>query len=313
MTGTKAVPINVAEVVLKVFLVPGHMETTEKPLNSLVASLANDLQVIAKSFSANLHGVIQTRSIPYHYTHSHVQGLHWQRIHLAELIRARAIETESEREPVALQRAQEKMDLYLREEGLDKIVDDILARLLSLAEEPASLAAAQELTRQGVVLTWSAFEVLARDLFVCLLNEKPALSNQLLATPFNRKRFSAERIDWSTLAGYDFDLSSRIGSYLISKADLTNIASIREIYSALFPDAVDLQKKLADRRLWMLHQKRNTIVHKRGVVDQQYLSSTGDNRAIGSILVVEPKEIELLLDAVLGVGTELTRQVALAL
>ena len=49
-----------------------------------------------------------------------------------------------------------------------------------------------------------------------------------------------------------------------------------DIYSALFPKAVELHMVLADPRLRNLHQKRNLIVHKRGIVDQQYLESTGD-------------------------------------
>lgn len=309
MTSTENRPANIADLVLEVFLVPRDFETTAKSLNILIARLPDDLRVVASSFSTNLDGVVKTLSIPYQYTNSHVLSLHWQRIHMAELIRARGIENEAEREPAARKRAQEQMQLHLTGAGHDRIVDDILDRLLSLTEEPDSLAAAQELTRQGAVLTWSAFEVLARDLFVFLLNRKPALSNQLLATSSNRKRFSADRIDWSVLASYNFDLSARLGSYLISKADLTNMAAIREIYGALFPDAGNLQKALSEQRLWMLHQKRNLIVHKRGVVDQQYMASTGDNRSIGSTLTVTPKEVEDLIDAVIAAGTELIEHV----
>jgi hypothetical protein len=306
-------PSDVADAVLEVFLVPRDFDRNAKALNDLAAGLENDLQLIAKSFSANLRGVIQTLSIPYQYTQSHVQILHWQRIHIAEMIRARSIENESERKPEALRRAKDRMESYVREEGLAKIVDDILDRLLSLTKDAESLAAARELMRQGVVLTWSALEVLARDLFILLLNTKPALSTELLATPSNRKRFSPERIDWSVLASHDFDLSSRLGTYFISKADLTSMTSIRDIYAALLPNALDLQRALADQGLWMLQQKRNLIVHKRGVVDQQYLSSTGDLRALGSTLTVLPKELEELHDAVLIAGTELTRQVSSSL
>ena len=135
-------------------------------------------------------------------------------------MRARGIEDEAKREPAALSRANEVMASYLNGEGRDKLIDDVLGRLLALKDDPASLAAARELTRQGVVLTWSAIEVLARDAFVCLLDLKPRLSDRLLAEPVNRKGFAAERIDWATLASYDYNLSSHMGSYLISKAGL---------------------------------------------------------------------------------------------
>jgi hypothetical protein len=126
---------------------------------------------------------------------------------MAERIRARGIENEEEREPAALKIAKERFAEYLQGEGREVVVDDVLARLKELQDEPESLAAARELTRQGVVLVWSAVEVLARDSFVFLLNRRPVLAEQLLAEQANRKRFSVDRIDWQTLAAYGYDLS----------------------------------------------------------------------------------------------------------
>lgn len=304
--------LNIADDVRTVFLVPHDFDAAAKPLTELAATLNPDLRDISTSFIENLHGVIRTLSIPFKYTYSHVHGLHWQRIHMAERIRARSIENEDEREPAALVSAKKKFDAYLHGDGSEKVVDDVLERLLWLKSDSESLAAARELTRQGIVLTWSAIEVLARDAFVYLLDSKPLYAELLVADPANRKRFSAERIEWQTLATYGYNLSSRLGSYLISKADLSSVLAIRGAYSALFPAAADLQKLLADRRLWSLNHKRNLIVHKRGIVDQQYLASTGDTFAIGDDLWVTPSEMEELLESTLNVGMEIVRQVALA-
>lgn len=185
-----------------------------------------------------------------------------------------------------------------------------MARLKALQEEPESLAAARELTRQGVVLVWSAVEVLARDSFVFLLDRRPILAERLLADQANRKRFSVDRIDWQTLAAYDYDLSENLETFLISKADLTSVPAIREAYGALFPSATDLRKMLADRRLWDLCQKRNLIVHRRGIVDQQYLANTGDTLPLGADLWIPPSEVEDLLEAALHIGTEVITEVA---
>jgi hypothetical protein len=103
-----------------------------------------------------------------------------------------------------------------------------------------------------------------------------------------------------------------LGSYLISKADLKSVLAIRGAYGALFPTADQLQKLLGDRRLWNLSHKRNLIVHKRGIVDQQYLDSTGDTLAVGGDLWVAPSEVEELLESTLKIGTEVVRQVAYA-
>jgi hypothetical protein len=229
---------------------------------------------------------------------------------MAERIRARGIPNEDEREPAALANAKEKFYEYLQGEGREKLADDVLERLLWLKNDQESLAAARELTRQGIVLTWSAIEVLSRDAFIYLLDSKPTYAESLLADPANRKRFSTERIEWQTLTTYGYDLSSSLGSYLISKADLKSVLAIRSAYGAIFPTANELKALLGDRRLWNLSHKRNLIVHRRGVVDQQYLDATGDGLAIGDDLWVEPSDVEDLLETTLNVGTELVRQVA---
>ena len=68
-------------------------------------------------------------------------------------------------------------------------------------------------------------------------------------------------------------------------------------------------KLLADRRLWDLCQKRNLIVHRRGLIDQQYLKSMGDDSPIGAELWITPDEIEELLGVVLSIGTSVICEV----
>lgn len=303
-------PPKIANVVRTVFLVPQDFSESAKPLADLAPSLPDGLRQIALAFFDSLHGVIRTLSIPFHYTYSQVHSLHWQRFLMAERIRARGIENEEEREPAALKIAKERFADYLQGEGREVVVDDVLARLKALQDEQESLAAARELTRQGVVLVWSAVEVLARDSFVFLLNRRPILAEQLLAEQANRKRFSVDRIDWQTLAEYGYDLSENLGTFLISKADLTSVPAIRDAYGALFPTATELGRKLADRRLWDLCQKRNLIVHRRGIVDQQYLANTGDTLSLGADLWIRPSEVEDLLEAGLHIGTEIISEVA---
>jgi hypothetical protein len=301
---------NIASIVRTIFLIPSDFAQTAKPLADLALTLPDGLRQISLAFFDSLHGVIRTLSIPFQYTYSQVCSLHWQRFLMAERIRARAIENEGEREPTALKIAQEKFAEYLHSDGKETVIDDVLERLYALESEPQSLAAARELTRQGVVLIWSAVEVLARDSFVYLLNRRPTFAEQLLTEQANRKRFAVDRIDWQILATYGYDLSQNLGTLLISKADLTNVPAIRDAYGALFPSSADLGRKLADRRLWDLCQKRNLIVHRRGIVDQQYLMSTGDTLLLGADLWISPSEIEDLLEAALHTGTAIITEIA---
>lgn len=303
-------PTDIARIVRSVFLVPNNFSDTAKPLSDLAPKLPDGLRQISLALFDSLHGVIRTLSIPFNYTYSQVHSLHWQRFLMAERIRARGIENENEREPTALKIAKDKFAEYLEGEGREIVADNVVERLNSLKEEPESLAAARELTRQGVVLVWSAVEVLARDAFVYLLNRHPELAEQLLAEPGNRKRFASDKVDWQTLASYGYNLSQNLGIFLISRADLTNVSAIRDAYGALFPSATELGESLADRRLWHLCQMRNLIVHRRGIVDQQYLTSTGDSLSIGADLWISPDEVEELLGVALQFGTEVVKQVA---
>jgi hypothetical protein len=303
-------PATPSEIARTVFLVPGDFAASAKPLTELSAAAPPALRTIAESFLESLHGVVRTLGIPFHYTYSHVQSLHWQHIHMAERIRARSIENEAEREPAALSVARKRFEDYLQGDGGTQIADDVVERLLRLMNDPDSLAAAHQLTKQGVVLTWSAVEVLARDAFVYLLDGRPVYADLLLSDASNKKRFSADRVDWQTLASFGYDLSSNLGTYLISKGDLKNVPAIRSVYGALFPDANDLRAALCDRRLWDLNHQRHLIVHRGGVVDQAYLEVTGAGLSIGDILTVSPAIIETMLDAALRMGTELIREVA---
>ena len=54
----------------------------------------------------------------------------------------------------------------------------------------------------------------------------------------------------------------------------------------------DLQQHLRNPKLWLLQQRRHLIVHRRGVVDKQYLEKTGEKIKVGEQLSPTPAEIE---------------------
>lgn len=131
-------PMNVAAEVRTVFLVPHDFSATAKPLADLASGLPDNLRTISSAFVDSLHGVIRTLGIPFNYTHSQVHSLHWQRIFMAERIRARGLANEADREPAALTSAKERFAQYLHDEGGDAIADDVLDRLLLLMNDPES-------------------------------------------------------------------------------------------------------------------------------------------------------------------------------
>jgi hypothetical protein len=143
-----------------------------------------------------------------------------------------------------------------------------------------------------------AFEVLSREIFRSYLNLVPRASAKLLADPDVRKRFDLARISIEKVAEFDFNLSGRLGNMLIEVNDLADFGGIKAAFFALFPADSRLRSALNERTLWILFQRRNVIVHRRGIVDRQYVETCGDEHPIGSRLVVRPVELERYLELV---------------
>lgn len=293
-----------------VFLLPTKISEFSQPLIKVSEMVAGVYKQITLAFIDNLESVLRTVSIPFQYTLTQVQSLHYQRLLMVERLDAVRIvscdsvpkKDEKELDRETSEKANARFREFAQSEGCNIIVKEVLERLLLIKNDSDSLAAARELTRQGVLLIWGAFEVLARDLFIELLNRQPARAEMLLSNPSNRRRFGIEKIDWITLNSYGFDLSRNIGTILSQRADLDDVPTIKDAYKSIFPTASDLATQLSDRRLWILFQKRNLIVHRRGVIDQQYNDKTGETQILGSKLMVAPSEIEDYLSITTSAG-----------
>lgn len=305
-----------AKDVRQVFLIAPDFAVIAEPLITATGRLSTDYKPFALAFQDNLRSVLRTLSIPFQYTFAQVQSLHHQRFLMAARIRALKVTDDVDTEDERAKREREASDTahatfqeFAAGDGRDAMPSEVLHRLASIKEDPDSLAAARELTRQGVVLVWGAFEVLARDLFTELLNRHPTRVEALVANPSNRKRFGIEKLDWGTLSTFGFDLSKNLGTVLAQRADLDDIPTIKDAYGALFPDVSDLASKLADRRLWLLFQRRNLIVHRRGMVDQKYNEKTGETLRLGDQLWPTPEDVEAYFEAVALAGASMLVEV----
>ena len=64
-------------------------------------------------------------------------------------------------------------------------------------------------------------------------------------------------------------------------------------------------QSMAAQSLWLLWQRRHLIVHRRGIVDAQFISNTGATSAQGTRLVVESGDIDEALMTVKDVAVAL--------
>ncbi|MBC7683902.1 MAG: hypothetical protein H7176_01585 [Bdellovibrionales bacterium] len=284
------------------FFVPINSQSILSPVVELRTRLGAPFEGIAEAFVSNVQGLVSTVAIPYSLAHASSHDRHHQRLHSAARIRALMLEQkpgESEEEhrergdAVARDAAGKQMNDFLASpDGFDTIARDTCSFLLRGLNDAAFADASRELLLQGVVLCWSAFEVIARDVFVATLNMRPGLTERLLADPVAKRRFELSKIPLETISAHGFDLSKRMGTLLAEQQDLSDLKSIKAVYEALFPEAVAVATALADPDLRLLAERRHLIVHKRGMVDLNFYQKTGGVNVVGERLIVTPDDLE---------------------
>jgi hypothetical protein len=282
------------------------------PFESLERSLNGQLVGVCGAFRQNILSVETTLSIPFTLVRSAVFNRRLALLRAAERIRARGKMSAGETEPSAEILKQADADAHERliagtapsGDMHKKHVDQVIAELENLSAVPEMREALHELLRQGIVLMWGAFEVLARDTFLSLLNTNPSLLPGLLSDEGVKKLFQLKSVPIEKLQRYGFDLSSSLGHLLLEQHRLDDLPSIRTVYGALLPSASRLHELLGSSELWLICQRRHLVVHNRGVVDAQYLEKTGDAAAVGQRLELQPEKVEAALSLVRGIGCE---------
>jgi hypothetical protein len=297
------------------FVIPPDQEQSFKPLTEVIALVGEPFKEIGRALQANLDGLLSAVSIPYTLAYRSTVNAHWQRIHTAARIRSLKLhgapdETpdalEARRDREALARAKPKMDDFVASTvGRDIVICDTLLFLERLHTDESLAGAANELILQGLVLCWGAFEVLARDSFAAHLNVNPARTLALLDDPVAKRRFELSKVSLETLAAHNFDLSARMGTLLAEQQDLSDAYSVKAVFQALFPTNDELRDALNDPDLRLLSLRRNLIVHRRGIIDEKYATSTNCAQQVGQRLKITPYELEDHLRTTIKVATSI--------
>lgn len=271
------------------------------------AQLAADLAPVCSAFRTSIKSVVSLATLPHFIVMTSVLSEQYLRIITAERIRglkitSRAPKTEAGKARKATRTANRIFDRQLADGGMERVRQETTRRLSVLVDTQAHQVAAHTLTRQIAVLTWSAFEVLARDALIAHLNTAPSKALMLSQSAPVARKFDLDTIDLELIATHNFNLSRSMGTILEAKFRLDDLASIKTTYKALAPNNAALHDALNSKELWLLAQKRNLIVHRGGIVDRKYLSQTGDTLALGSELVFEPDDAVMALRHVAHTG-----------
>jgi hypothetical protein len=275
------------------------------PLDALQATVAPALVTHATAFRHNLLSVVETARLPHSLVYVGVASRHFSRVLIAERIRARADSNsdEAKRELDATTRAQAQFDEMLEQkEFQDSMEKETESNLTNIHEVDTEVAgAARELLRQAASLTWAALEILMRDMFVTVLNEKPELVKILFDDPVAKRALDLKPLSYEIFEEYGFDLSKRMGDVLLKERRLDSLPGIKSVLKALVGDP-ELIDALGSPELWLLNQRRHLIVHRRGIVDAEYVAKTGDALPIGSQLEITPDNLRGYLSVVRDTG-----------
>jgi len=293
------------------FLVPFHLEDGTRAIRDLLPRFPQPFANVAETFLNRISATVQTTATPFLLANAAAHDKHYQRISIAERIRARSIELEPDeddqtlevkRDTTAREIANSKMEEFSKSvEGINSLVLEMSKFLLDLHRSPDIQSVAHELLLQGTVSTWSALEMLVCDELILLLDNHPELVEKILSDPIAKKKFELPKLNIEDLALRGFDLSNQMGRLLFNERDLSNFKTLKCACEALIDDS-ELREKLSLPSIWRLNQNRHLIVHRRGIVDEEYLRNTGSHLSLGEQLYISPKEFEDQVLHVLGIG-----------
>jgi hypothetical protein len=95
-----------------------------------------------------------------------------------------------------------------------------------------------------------------------------------------------------------------MGTIMFRDKRLDSLNTIRSVLDALFRDEA-IRTSLGDE-MWLLNQRRHLLVHRRGIIDQQYISRTGESAPLGSSLAISSFELEryilVVRDAIVAIS-----------
>lgn len=198
-----------------------------------------------------------------------------------------------------------------------------------------------EATLRGMVTgIWTAFEVMAADLWEASLNANPSdlaslkgSISPLTQTPKRAfsafpllrddKNDSSKMIRLDFLQTHGFDLSKVMGNVLRERFNFQVLDGIRTAYLYAFHEKhAEIRRLIADPSLTALACTRNVLVHRAGIADENFmrdhshsseLQSLFPNIAVGEKLKLTGLVVHNLVQPVITVSLELLRSTGRAL
>ncbi|WP_140854746.1 hypothetical protein [Myxococcus xanthus] len=253
-------------------------------------STPEEFHSIATAFDEHLWAVVNTASVPFYMAGTSAHSKIFMRFHTAERILALKLTTPGAKLSPELEKlAHEKAMARMTDEKTD-FPTLLLDELRSVMDVTNLVESNRELLRQGLVLGWGALEVFTRDLLEALLNTSPSLATLLMNNADTKKLFT-KGLTFDSLSEYNFDASRHMGTILTNQHPINTVESMKHVFGVLFPANTQLKSALDDRQLRIINQGRHVIVHRRGLIDRDYIRLAKEG-TLGTRLVITPDKLE---------------------
>ncbi len=259
-----------------------------------------------KSLREDLHSalssVLDAASVPFKLTCSFVQDMRFQQVLSAERIRSLARTSSGGDhevdEAAAFASASIRMHDFVKSaEGADYLRDRILAELGRGLMSDDVVRTSEELLLQSLVGVWGAFEVFASSFATAALNDRPEWVGRILRSEIGKRIFPKSGVAVEALERFGFNVASSMGYVLLEGKRLDSLSSLADLICSLVEDD-DVQQCFKGPDLWLLNQRRHLVVHRRGVIDHDYLKKTGEKADVGQRLALVSVDLERHVETV---------------
>lgn len=282
-----------------------------KEMTNLIQRLPEHLQAAPQSFLSTLMAISDAACLPNRISF----GLAWENERSRALLHALHrinkngfLPNESQEEASARiikqahAAADEEMHTITQSEArFNHVFRRSIEALLFDPFQQTTEKAAKELRYQTTVAIWSSIEVLLKDQLIEIINWKPELARRLATNEIARKRFELPKLNFDELEERNFNFQNCMGDLLIQQRDASDLLTLKAAVGAIWGKG-DLFNVLDSREIRLLNLQRHLIVHRRGIVDEKYLSLSGDQAQKGESVSIPPSSIVNFYRAAAKVG-----------
>ena len=271
---------------------PFHYVVNVSEVENLQKCLQSEFASLCAVLLRNLEKIRRIHMMPYHVAGHGVARFFYTVKYVETALQSGKTGEQAIRENTPV--ARELFANFLRQQsGHDELALAIDESVRELMHRPEFRQAMQMLFFVSIPLLWSAFETVARDSWVTLVNSADSRTVHRIFRKGADRGFDTankeQSISVDRLAKFDFDLRGKFGLMLQDKFHFSSVSGMSRAYSAVsetFPAEIFEAKDLK-----RAEQLRHLIVHNAGIIDERYQKAVHSTQNVGEEVAVTDEDV----------------------